>query len=84
MRTTVNIPDSIAEEADTLISKCGIATRNQFIVEALENWIKLKKEELIDNEFAMMATDTSYQLETEAIESEFEESDREVIRLTDD
>ncbi|MEM9273883.1 MAG: ribbon-helix-helix domain-containing protein [Cyanobacteria bacterium P01_F01_bin.143] len=34
MRTTVNIPDELAKEVDSLVGKADITTRNQFIVQA--------------------------------------------------
>ena len=51
MRTTITIPDALAAEADALVGTGGITTRNQLIVEAIENWIAQKKEESIDREF---------------------------------
>ncbi len=79
MRTTITIPDALAAEADALVGRGGITTRNQLIVEALQNWVELKQEELIDDEFAMMAEDSDYIAETLAIESEFANSDLEVV-----
>lgn len=84
MRTTITIPDDLAAEADALVGSHGITTRNQFIVEAIENWVQLKKEARIDDEFAMMAGDSDYIAETLAIESEFAQSDLEVLALTND
>jgi metal-responsive CopG/Arc/MetJ family transcriptional regulator len=84
MRTTITIPDALVAEADALVGSGGIATRNQLIIEALQNWIELKKEELIDNEFAMMASDSDYIAETLAIESEFAQSNLEVVALSND
>ena len=54
MRTTITIPDALVAEADALIGSGGITTRNQLIVEALQHWVELRKEELIDDKFAMM------------------------------
>ena len=76
MRTTITIPDDLAARADALIGSNGITTRNQLIVEALQHWIDLKQEESIDAEFASMAEDADYIVETLAIESEFDKSDR--------
>jgi metal-responsive CopG/Arc/MetJ family transcriptional regulator len=84
MRTTITIPDALVAEADALVGSGGIATRNQLIIEALQNWVELRKEELIDNEFTMMASDSDYIAETLAIESEFAQSDLEVVALTND
>lgn len=78
MRTTVTIPDDLAAEADALVGCGEITTRNQLIVEALAHWVGLKKEELIDHEFSLMAEDRDYIADTLAIESEFEGSDLEV------
>ncbi|MDJ0595487.1 MAG: ribbon-helix-helix domain-containing protein [Pleurocapsa sp. MO_226.B13] len=84
MRTTVTIPDELAIEVDSLVGKAGITTRNQVIVQALENWVAQKKEELIDEEFAMMAEDADYIAETLAIEAEFAQSDRMIAMLNDE
>ncbi len=84
MRTTITIPDALAAEADALVGSKGITTRNQLIVEAIENWVAQRKEELIDDEFAMMAEDSDYIAETLEIESEFARSDSEVASLNDD
>ncbi len=78
MRTTVTIPDALVDKVDALVGHNGFTTRNQLIVEALQHWVELKQEEVIDNEFAQMAEDSDYIAETLAIESEFEESDSEV------
>lgn len=84
MRTTVNIPDELAKEVDSLVGKADITTRNQFIVQALENWVIQKKEELIEREFSMMAEDADYIAETLAIEAEFAQSDRAIANLNDE
>lgn len=84
MRTTITIPDALAIEADALIGKRGITTRNQLIVEAIENWVAQRKEELIDEEFAMMAEDSDYINEALKIEAEFVNSDQEVATLNND
>ncbi|PSB06710.1 hypothetical protein C7B62_22145 [Pleurocapsa sp. CCALA 161] len=84
MRTTITIPDALVAEADALVGSGGIATRNQLIIEALQNWVELRKEELIDNEFTMMASDSDYIAETLAIELEFTQSDLEVATSNDD
>lgn len=84
MRTTITIPDALAAEADALVGNKGITTRNQLIVEAIENWVAQRKEELIDDEFAMMAEDSDYITETLEIEAEFASSDSEVANLSND
>ena len=84
MRTTITIPDALAAEADALVGSKGITTRNQLIVEAIENWVTQRKEELIDEEFAMMAEDSDYIAETLEIEAEFAKSDSEVTSLNND
>ncbi|MEM8720704.1 MAG: ribbon-helix-helix domain-containing protein [Cyanobacteria bacterium P01_G01_bin.39] len=84
MRTTITIPDALVAEADALIGKSGITTRNQLIVEAIRNWVEQQKEAQIDAEFAEMAQDVDYITEALAIESEFVSSDCEVAKLNDD
>jgi len=84
MRTTVTIPDDLVAEVDALVGCKGITTRNQLIVEALQNWVELKKSAQIDDEFAMMEEDDDYIAETLAIESEFSQSDLELTNFNDD
>ena len=84
MRTTITLPDNLAAQADALIGSNGITTRNQIIIEALQHWIELKQEEAIDAEFASMAVDSEYIVETLAIEEEFTQSDREIGRFSND
>lgn len=84
MRTTITIPDALAAEADALVGTGGITTRNQLIIEAVENWVTRKKEELIDEEFAMMAEDSDYIAQTLEIEAEFTSSDFEAASFNDD
>jgi hypothetical protein len=52
---------------------------NQLIVEALQNWVELRKEAQIDDEFMAMARDVDYITETLDMEREFASSDREVV-----
>ena len=84
MRTTITIPDALAAEADALVGTGGITTRNQLIVKAIENWVIQRKEQLIDDEFAMMAEDSDYIAETLEIEAEFASSDSEVASINHD
>jgi metal-responsive CopG/Arc/MetJ family transcriptional regulator len=84
MRTTITIPDALVAEVDALVGQDGITTRNQLIVEALQNWVELRKEAQIDDEFMAMARDVDYITETLAIEGEFASSDREVAILNND
>lgn len=84
MRTTITIPDALATEVDALVGRYGITTRNQLIVEALQNWVELRKESQIDDEFAMMAEDSDYIAQTLIVEGEFAQSDSEIAILNDD
>lgn len=78
MRTTITIPDTLASQVDSLIQSGNIKSRNQFIVEALEDKIKQIKEIQLDSEFAQMATDEDYQKEALEIEEDFAFADAEV------
>ena len=84
MRTTITIPDDLVAQADALVGSNGVTTRNQLIVEALQNWVEAKQEKSIDDEFASMAVDPDYITETLAIESEFAHSDRQIAISQDD
>lgn len=78
MRTTITIPDTLASQVDSLIQSGNIKSRNQFIIEALEDKVKQIKNIQLDSEFAEMATDEDYQKETLEIEEEFTFADAEV------
>lgn len=84
MRTTITIPDSLAEQVDRLVTTGITKSRNQFIVEALEAKVREIKDIQLDAEFASMANDPDYQQETLSIEQEFALSDAEVLKLTEE
>lgn len=79
MRTTITIPDSLATKVDQLVNTGDIKSRNQFILEALEDKVKQIRDIQIDTEFASMATDQDYQQEALEIEQEFAIADQEVL-----
>ncbi len=82
MRTTITIPDSLAEQVDLLVQAGTTKSRNQFIVEALEDKVKQMKDIQLDAEFAEMATDAEYQQEALEIEREFALSDYEALNIS--
>ena len=83
MRTTITLPESLVKQVDRLISAGNIKSRNQFIIEALEEKVRQIKDLQLDEEFAGMATDAEYQQEALEIEREFEISDYEVAKITE-
>ena len=82
MRTTISLPDNLVQEIDLLIER-NIKSRNQFIVEALQDKVKQLKDADIDAQFALMADDSDYIEETLNIESEFARADAEALKTTD-
>ena len=79
MRTTITIPNDLAAKVDLLIEQQGIASRNQFILEALELKVREIENLKIDLEFGSMASDLEYQEETLQLEQEFSYADREIV-----
>lgn len=78
MRTTITIPNDLAAKVDLLIAQESIASRNQFILEALELKVREIENLTIDLEFASMANDQEYQEETLQLEQEFIHTDAEI------
>lgn len=83
MRTTISLPDNLVREIDLSIETGNIKSRNQFIVEALQDKLKQLKDADIDAQFALMAEDSDYIEETLKIESEFTNADAEALEITD-
>ncbi|WP_319421397.1 CopG family ribbon-helix-helix protein [Pleurocapsa sp. FMAR1] len=78
MRTTITIPDDLAQQIDKIINQLDIPSRNQFIIEALEAKLKELEDRKIDDEFALMAEDLEYRQEALDLEQEFIRADFEV------
>ncbi len=83
MRTTITISESLVQQVDKLISQGEIKTRNQFIVEALEDKVRQIRDLQLDEKFVGMADDMEYQQEALEIEQKFTSSDYEVIKITE-
>ncbi len=81
MRTTISLPDRLVREIDLLIER-NIKSRNQLIVEALQDKVKQLKDADIDAQFALMADDSDYIEETLNIELEFANADAEALKTT--
>ena len=65
-------------KSGSLIEQEGIASRNQFILEALELKVREIENLGFDMEFALMASDPEYQEEALQLEQEFLPVDREM------
>ena len=83
MRTTISLPDNLVREIDLSIEAGNIKSRNQFIVEALQDKLKQLKDADIDAQFALMADDSDYIEETLKIESEFANADAEALKIAE-
>lgn len=83
MRTTITIPDSLANQVDQLVTTGETKSRNQFIIEALEDKVRQIRDIQLDAEFAEMATDTEYQQEALEIEQKFAIADYEALKITE-
>lgn len=93
--TTVRLPLPVYEQA-----KCFVDTErrhtpktqhqtmygnlNEFFVSAIQAYVKLLQRRQIDAAFAQMAEDADYQKQAQLLAEEFEASDWEALRLSDD
>ena len=83
MRTTISLPDNLVREIDLLIEVGDIKSRNQLIVEALQDKVKQLKDADIDAQFALMRDDSDYIEKTLNIESEFANADAEALKIAE-
>ena len=73
---TVRIPRALCEEASVFIGEQAEAyTLNELVISSLREKLRKLKEKSIDEAFAGMAADSTYQQVTQQIASEFENSD---------
>jgi hypothetical protein len=87
--TTVRLPRPVYDQAKCVIEheKRGATTSislNDFIVRAITAYLKLLKRRQIDTAFAAMAEDADYQKEARLLAEEFEASDWEALRLSEE
>ena len=80
MRTTISLPDNLVREIDLSIER-NIKSRNQLIVEALQEKVKQLKDADLDAQFALMADDSDYIEKTLNIEMEFANADAEALKI---
>lgn len=83
MRTTISLPDNLVREIDLLIETGNTKSRNQLIIEALQDKVKQLKDADLDAQFALMADDADYIEETLNIESEFVDADAEALKIAE-
>ncbi len=68
-RITLDIDEELLHSVDELASKSGIS-RNQCILESVEQFVREIKRRLIDEAFLEMADDPAYQAEMARMEAE--------------
>jgi hypothetical protein len=86
--TTVRLPRPVYDQAKCVVNKeSGGQTRislNDLIVTAITTYLKMYKRRQIDAAFAGMAEDTDYQKEAKLLTEDFEYSDWEALRLSEE
>lgn len=79
--TTIRIPKDLYEEARTAVKEAGAASSiNDFLVEAVEEKLRVLREQEIDKAFAEMGADKEYQQQAVALTRSFEKSDWEAYK----
>jgi hypothetical protein len=83
--TTVRLPRGIYDQTKTAIQRSEAASSfNEFVVQAIKEKLHKVTESEIDAAFAGMANDPDYQRDSITLAGEFERSDGEAWRATDD
>lgn len=68
-RITVDLEEELLERLDQAAERVGLS-RNQCIVDSLEQHLRVMKRTLVDQAFLAMADDPDYQTEMAAMEAE--------------
>lgn len=85
VRTTVRLPRSLYDEIRRLVEENSVmaGTFNDFLISALQAYLKMLKRKRIDAAFAGMAADSEYQREAGLIAEEFANSDWEALAMVE-
>ena len=82
-RLTVDLPKTFVEQADALVHRGVVRSRNRLIHQAVEVYLKQLEEASIDAQFAEMEHDQRYCDLSLKLAGEFERSDWEAFRLSE-
>ena len=81
IRTTVELPVFLAEQADDAVRRKVARNRNALIIQALEEFLERLQQQQIDKQIAQMAYDQEYQnLQLEMVE-EYEQTGWEALQI---
>lgn len=83
LRTTVALSAELLEEMDARVQQGEADSRNDFLEKALRNQLAASRRSAIDAEFALMASDHTYQREAVEVAEEFAEADWEALRAAE-
>jgi len=81
--TTVRMPKQVYEQAKKVAGQSEISSFNEFVIQAIEEKVRRMTEAEIDAAFAQMASDPEYQRDSIAMAGEFEVSDWEAFKSSD-
>ncbi len=86
VQTTVRLPRSLYEQAKCFVDKdvSSVNSINDFVVAAIQTYLKMLRRKRIDAAFAGMAEDANYQKEAQLIAEEFEQSDWEALEIAEE
>ena len=84
VRTTVTIPAELVRQSQHYIDKGAVPSRNALIIAALERFLAELERQEIDQQFAAMAIDETYQAFNTQLAEEFAKSDWEALSETEE
>ena len=85
VRTTFRLPRALYQEVRGLMEQQAILapTFNDFLISAVEAYLKMLKRKRIDAAFAGMADDSDYQKEARSVAEQFAHSDWEALQIAE-
>jgi len=84
VRTTLTLPDKLRERIERAVDRGAAPSRNSFIVQAVESYLRQQEQAWIDAQFAAMAQDEEYQNLQRQVAAEFSASDWEALQADED
>lgn len=80
VRTTLDLPRSFRQRIARAVERGAARSQNALVIQAIEDYLAHLEREWIDDQFAQMADDATYQTLNLQIAAEFEGSDWEAIQ----
>lgn len=81
LRTTVDIPDNLLVEIDKALKRGIAKSRNAFMIQAIQSYLKQLSRQWIDEQFEKMQYDKRYQKLNLQLSEEFAKADWEAWQI---